>query len=91
MVRPIIEYAAPVWSPRYRLNIERVEQLQMRATKLIEETKNMNYEQRLQYLELPTLVYRRLRGDLIEVYKMTSGFYDKAMNNVIPDTVASTQ
>ena len=30
---------------------------------------NLEYEERLKQLELPTLVYRRARGDMIEVYK----------------------
>jgi len=32
--------------------------------------------QRLQKLQLPTLKYRRLRGDMIELYKMVTGKYD---------------
>ena len=35
-------------------------------------------EERLRYLNLPTLKYRRIRGDMIEVYKMFSGRYDVA-------------
>ena len=34
------------------------------------------YEDRLRYLELPTLRYRRTRGDMIEVYKILHNFYD---------------
>ena len=32
--------------------------------------KLLKYEERLRYLNLPTLKYRRIRGDMIEVYKM---------------------
>ena len=32
--------------------------------------KNMKYEERLTYLKLPTLKYRRLRGDMILTYNM---------------------
>ena len=31
---------------------------------------------RLMYLKLPTLKYRRLRGDMIEVFKTTHNIYD---------------
>ena len=39
--------------------------------------KDMSYKQRLKTLKLPTLSYRRLRGDMIEVYKIIKGVYDK--------------
>jgi len=42
----------------------------MRATKLIHELKGLPYRQRLERLKLPTLKYRRVRGDMIEIYKM---------------------
>jgi len=34
--------------------------------------KKLNYEKRLRQLKLPTLKYRRIRGDMIELYKMCS-------------------
>ena len=42
----------------------------MCATKLIESVKHLSYEDRLKKLGIPTLKYRRLRGDLIEVFKI---------------------
>ena len=36
----------------------------------------MSYQQRLEYLQLPTLKFRRLRGDMIETYKILNGKYD---------------
>ena len=49
--------------------IEHVEKVQKRATKMIEECKTLKYEERLKYLNIPTLKYRRIRGDLILVFK----------------------
>ena len=46
-----------------------LEKVQMRATKLVDGFANMSYEERLRELDLPTLVYRRARGDMIEVYE----------------------
>ena len=37
---------------------------------------HLTYKERLQRLKLPTLVYRRARGDMIEVYKILHGYYD---------------
>jgi len=48
----------------------------MRATKLVLTVKHLTYKQRLLQLKLPTLKYRRLRGDMIEVFKKLTGKYD---------------
>ena len=47
-----------------------IENVQRRATKLIKSIANLPYEERLQSLKLPSLKYRRIRGDLITVYNM---------------------
>ena len=39
--------------------------------------KGLSYEERLRVLKLPTLTYRRLRGDLIEIYKILTDKYDE--------------
>ena len=41
----------------------------MRALNLIPGFKGLTYEEQLRRTKLPTLAYRRLRGDLIEVFK----------------------
>jgi ribonuclease P/MRP protein subunit RPP40 len=77
MVRSHLEYANTVWCPHRILDIERLEKVQMRATKLIKAIRYLPYEERLRHLKLPTLKYRRLRGDMIEVFKIITGKYDK--------------
>ena len=42
----------------------------MRAAKLVSGLKNKCNKERLMELKLPTLKYRRIRGDMIEVYKL---------------------
>jgi ribonucleases P/MRP protein subunit RPP40 len=76
MVRSHLEYAVSVWCPYRKEDILRVEKVQMRATKLVVSVKNLPYKERLQKLKLPTLKYRRLRGDMIEVYKIINLKYD---------------
>ena len=39
--------------------------------------KDLPYPERLKLLGLPTLAYRRTRGDMIEVYKILTGIYDR--------------
>ena len=77
LVRPILEYAQSVWSPYLKKHIDMIENVQRRSTKVIPGFKNLTYEERLRKLKLPTLKYRRLRGDMIEVYKILHGTYDK--------------
>ena len=74
LVRPHLEYSAQAWRPHFRKDIDLFEGVQRRATKLISTTKDELYEDRLRYLNLTTLETRRLRGDLIEVFKIFKGF-----------------
>ena len=53
-----------------------VKRVQRRATKLLMETRHMTYSQWLEYLDLPSLWYRRLRGDMIQVFKEINGIDD---------------
>ena len=80
MVRPHIEFANSVWCPYKLGDIKEIEKVQKRATKLIIKLKNKPYSDRLFDLNLPTLKYRRLRGDMIEVFTITHNIYDKAVS-----------
>ena len=57
-------------------DIKELEKIQKRATKLVINFKKIPYKDRLIHLKLPTLKYRRLRGDMIEVFKITHNIYD---------------
>ena len=70
IVIPHIECANSVSGPFKLIDIKAVEKVQMRATKLVIGLKNLPYCKCLRKLKLPTLKYRRLRGDVIEVYKI---------------------
>eukprot|EP00112_Aurelia_sp_Birch-Aquarium-sp1_P026644 Seg96.8 transcript_id=Seg96.8/GoldUCD/mRNA.D3Y31 product="putative RNA-directed DNA polymerase from transposon BS" protein_id=Seg96.8/GoldUCD/D3Y31 len=76
IVRVHLEYAAPIWSPANKSNIENIETVQRRGTKVLPGMKDLTYEQRLRSLNLPTLRFRRYRGDMIEVFKIMKGIYD---------------
>ena len=72
LVRLQLDCASSVWAPYRKKHIDKIEQVQKRATKqiLVPEMKNLNYEERLRKLKLSTLGYRRVRGDMIEMYKI---------------------
>ena len=76
LVRPHLEYSNSVWNPYFKNDINRLEKVQKNYTKRIQGMKEIKYHQRLEKLKLPSLEYRRLRGDLIEVYKITHNIYD---------------
>jgi len=71
-VRPLLEYSIQAWSPSLRKDINCLEQVQRRATKLVG-FKRLEYADRLHELRLTTLEKRRLSGDLIETFKLVTG------------------
>ena len=62
-----------IWNPYLKKDIECIEKIQRRATKLVHCFDKMPYEQRLKALGLYSLQRRRLRGDLTETYKILTG------------------
>ena len=79
MVRSHLDYCSSVWVPYKKGDIELLERVQKRATKLIPTIKTMTYTERLKACKLPTLHYRHIRGDMIEMYEILSGKYDIAV------------
>jgi len=60
-------------------DIDLLEKVQRRATRLMTSDKSLSYNDRLQ--KLTTVETRRLRGDLIEVFKMFKGFDNITLND----------
>ena len=69
LVRHHLDYGQCVWAPHLMKHINMIERVQERATKLVNGYASMDYDERLKNLGLTTLRFRRLRGDLIEMYK----------------------
>ena len=76
LVRPHLEYCNVAWAPRLKKDKVLIESVLRRGTKQIPGFKNMEYEDRLSELDIPSMSYRRARGDMIEVYKYTHGLYN---------------
>ena len=74
LVRPLLEYATVIWSPWMKKDIIAIEQVQRRATKLVKDIQHFSYEERLIKLGLPTLIYRRERADMLQMFKILNQF-----------------
>lgn len=72
-ILPHLDFASPVWNPAHKQEIEILEKVQRRFTRIIPELKGMNYEERLTLLELPSLEERRTMTDLVQCYRFCKG------------------
>ena len=72
-VRPHLEYGNTIWGPFNQADAKLVERVQRRATKLVPGLRNVSYEERLRRLRLPSLQYRRRRGDMILLFRIMHG------------------
>ena len=73
LIRPLLEYCVHAWSPYLVKDIQLLENVQRRATKLVREVRNMEYVDRLAELKIPKLIDRRIRGDMILTYRLLNG------------------
>ena len=82
LIRPHLEYAICAWCPYLKKDIDRLERVQRRITKMIPGLQDLSYENRLRQIGLQTLHTRRLRSDLILTFKIVKGFVDYPMDKL---------
>ena len=76
VVRPHLEYGNLIWGPFNRADQRLIERVQRRATRLVQSVRHRPYVERLRLLQLPSLYYRRRRGDMIFTYQLFHGGID---------------
>lgn len=74
-VRFHLEYAVQVWNPWTKQDIDNIEQVQKRAIRMCHGVQG-TYEDKLNAVGLTTLCDRRLRGDMLQTFKIVNGIDD---------------
>ena len=68
IVRPNLEYCMQAWKPYRKKDIDMLERVQRRATKMIPKLRNISYEMRLKEW------FSYTRHQKIEVFKILNGY-----------------
>ena len=75
-VRPSLEYSSIIWCPYTSISINNIERVQRRMCRMIPSIRHLSYRNQLKSLHLISLRARRLRFQLISIFKIFKGYTD---------------
>ncbi|XP_065557658.1 uncharacterized protein LOC136025557 [Artemia franciscana] len=87
LVRPCLEVWTILATPRFKRDKVVFEETQRRANKLIAGMENKPYSERLREINLPSLVYRRKRGEMILAHKLLSTNQENELLEIDPSHI----
>ena len=85
-IRPILEYGQPAVYPITKSESLMLERVQRRGSKLVTGLWNMTYPERLAQLNMFSLGFRRVRGDLIYTWRILNGDDVKGYFSIVSDS-----
>ena len=88
-IRPQLEFAIPVWNPYSQKNIDKLEKVQRRVTKIPSNLRKQQYCERIVSMKLTNHETRRQRGELIQQFKLVNGL-DRVNWHVEPQIIAKS-
>ncbi|KAK4809737.1 hypothetical protein QYF61_007105 [Mycteria americana] len=91
ITRSVASRSTELWGPHHKKDMDLFEQVQSRATKMIQGLEHLSYEDRLRELGLLSLEMRRLWGDLIAAFPYIKGAYKKDGDNFLRRFVVTGQ
>ena len=74
LVSPHLEYCVTVWYPLQKKDEDFIKNVLRRASKMLPWLLNLTHEERLAKIEIPSMKYRQMRGDMIMFYKVLNGY-----------------
>ena len=76
LIRPHLEFCNQAWYPRLKKNTRLIENVQRRATQMVQGLQTLSYNERFKKLDLPSVEYRIRRGTMIKMFKIGYNPYD---------------